>query len=196
MFLFIDTLSDPSYLALFDKERTIVDSHTWPGKQREFDMLIEEVNNFVNKNNASYKDLEGIITIIGPGGFTGTRVTTLVANTIAYAFHIPLFPLTIGEFFSLQDAPLPWITQITKKEVLLWTENIPDSFVLTALSDLPEGLYSSIAPIDFTGANRTMSPAKEYEKVITRISMTDGFKSLKPLYAKDPNITLKNTTHG
>ncbi len=196
MFLFIDTLSDPSYVALFDKKRTIIDSHSWSGKQREFDTLIEEVDNFVHKNNTAYQDLEGIITIIGPGGFTGTRVTTLVANTIAYAFHIPLFPLTIGEFFGLQDAPLPWITQITKKEVLLWTKNKSDSFILTALSDLPEGLYSSIAPIDFIGANRTMSPAKEYEKVIARMSITNGHKNLKPLYAKDPNITLKNTTHG
>lgn len=44
MYLFIDTLSYPTYLALFDDKRIIIDSITWVGKQKEFDMLIEQID--------------------------------------------------------------------------------------------------------------------------------------------------------
>lgn len=196
MYIFLDTLSEPTYVALFDEKRIILDSHSWSGKQREFDTLVEEINNLLEKNHISYRDLSGIVTMIGPGWFTGTRVTTLVANTIAYSFYTPLFSLTVGEFFALQSAPLPWITQVTKKEVLLWTQNHPDKFTLTQLSDLPEGAYSTISPIDFARPNRRMALAKEYDKVIAHVPLKKGFKSIKPLYAKDPNITLKNVSHG
>jgi hypothetical protein len=60
-----------------------------------------------------------------------------VANAINYGFNTPLFPLTVGEFFSLQDAPLPWITSVTKKEVLLWNDKKSDA-VLEQISNLPE----------------------------------------------------------
>lgn len=36
-----------------------------------------------------------MVVMVGPGSFTGTRVTTLVANAISYGFNTPLFPLTV-----------------------------------------------------------------------------------------------------
>lgn len=95
MYLFIDTLSEPSYLALFDAERNIIDSQNWPGKQKEFDTLSEKIDEFLSKNSIHYRGLSGMVVMVGPGGFTGTRVTTLVANSLAYSFDIPLFPLTV-----------------------------------------------------------------------------------------------------
>lgn len=71
-----------------------------------------------------------------------------MANAISYGFNTPLFPLTVGEFFTLQDTPLPWIAGVTKKEVLLWTDKKNDA-VLRQIIDLSEGAYSVLAPIDF-----------------------------------------------
>jgi len=156
MYLFIDTLSDPTYIALFDEKRTILDSKTWPGKQKEFDTLTEEIDVLISKNNLSYNNLSGIIVIIGPGSFTGTRVTTLIVNALNYGFNTPLFPLTVGEFFILQNAPLPWIIPITKKEVLLWTEKEAESYNLTQIAELPAGVYTSMAPIDFIDRTHTL----------------------------------------
>lgn len=133
--------------------------------------------------------------LIGPGGFTGTRVATLVANTISYSYDTPLFPLTAGEFFMLQDAPLPWIMPVTKKEVLIWHEKKPEQYALTLIADLPEGTYISLCPIDFPGTNHTMSMAREYPRVIAGLSLSDGLKRVTPLYAKEPNITLKKISY-
>jgi len=54
MYLFIDTLSDPTYIALFDTKKTIIDAKAWAGKQREFDTLIEEIDTLLSLNTVSY----------------------------------------------------------------------------------------------------------------------------------------------
>ncbi len=64
MYLFVDTLSSSNYLALFDEKRIIIDSTTWIGKQKEFDMLIEQIDCFLANNNLSYEKLSGIVAII------------------------------------------------------------------------------------------------------------------------------------
>ena len=191
MFLFIDTFSDPTCILLFDGERHICDTQTWPGKQREFDSLIEEIDWLISRNSITYQDLQGIVSIVWPGGFTGTRVTTLVANTLAYSFHTPLFPLTLGEFFALQDAPLPWISSVTKKEVLHWTDENIHPPIITHITDLPEGNYSMVSPIDFSSPNYKIVLMRDYASVISKITLTKGQTRVKPLYARDPTITLK-----
>lgn len=138
MYLFIDTISEPGYLALFDEKRDIISEYRWQAKQKEFDTLVEAIDVFLKNNNASYKTLSAIVVVVGPAGFTGTRVTTLVANTIGYGFHTPLFAITVGEMFSLQDTPMPWITPVTKKEVLIWDNDNAQHFNIVPIAELPE----------------------------------------------------------
>lgn len=190
MFLFLDTLSEPSYLALFDEKRNIIDSQNWPGKQKEFDTLSEKIDEFLLRNSIHYKQLSGIVVIVWPGGFTGTRVTTLVANSLAYSFGVPLFALTVWEFFAYQDAPLPWMIAITRKEVLLWQDQ--KNPVLSQMSDLPEGTYSTLAPIDFDSPKHTIQTRDDHARVIANLSLKNPQNKIQPLYAKDPNITLKS----
>lgn len=64
MHLFLDTLSDPCSIILFDEKRNIQDSRSWTGKRKEFDTLIEEIDGFISKNSLSYKDLAGIVVIV------------------------------------------------------------------------------------------------------------------------------------
>lgn len=166
MYLFIDTISNPCYLALFDEKRNIVDSLNWPGQRKEFDTLIETIDTLIKKNNISYKQLSGISSITGPGSFTGTRVTTLVINAIAYAFGTKLYPLSVGDFFHLQKSPLPWITPITKKEVLLWITDVPNAHKLTPIMELDDREYSSVTTVDFDMPKSTIRKAKDYAAVI------------------------------
>lgn len=195
MFLLVDTLSEPCYIALFDAERNIISEYTWEGKQKEFDSLVETIDAFVTRNNYAYKNLSGIAVVVGPGGFTGTRVTTLVVNTLGYSFDIPLFPLTVSDIFSLQNAPIPWITPVTKKEVLIWEDAESPYFKILPLIDLPAGTYTSITSIDLPTPNHTLNKVDNYKMVIERINLSTPSKRVKPLYAKDPNITLSPTPY-
>ena len=189
MFLFIDTLSEPSYIALFTSNREIIAEKKWEGKQREFDTLIEMIDELLRENILIYRDLWGIVVMVWPGGFTGTRVTALVANTLGYSFDIPLFPLTVWDFFSYQASPLPWIVSITKKEALCWYEK--SNPYIVQLDQLREGVYMSLTPIDFSGSKYTIQTGNDYSRVISSLPLKASQKKIYPVYAKDPNITLK-----
>lgn len=64
MYLFIDTLSEPSYLALFDAGKKIIASHTWTGKQKEFDTLSNEIDELLLRNALTYSQLSGIVVMV------------------------------------------------------------------------------------------------------------------------------------
>lgn len=64
MYLFLDTLSEPSSISLFDTERNIIDSETWVGKQKEFDTLSEKIDELLSKNSMPYKQLSGIVVMV------------------------------------------------------------------------------------------------------------------------------------
>lgn len=192
MYLFIDTISEPTYIALFDDKRVIHDHAGWEWKYHDFDKLTETIDTLIKKSNIDYHELQWIISLIGPGWFTGTRINSLVVNTLAYSFHIPLYPITVGEFFALQNAPLPWITSVTKREVLLWETEEPNTYIQKNKEDITPGTYSTLAMIDFENNSHTMRTAKEYERVIKNLPLSTSLSRVQPLYAKSPNISTKN----
>lgn len=192
MYLFLDTISEPTYIALFDDKRVIYDYAGWEWKYHDFDKLTETIDTLINKNNIDYPELQWIITLIGPGWFTGTRINSLVVNTLAYSFHIPLYPITVGEFFALQNAPLPWLTSITKREVLVWETKNTNTYIQKNKTDIAPGLYSALTLIDFENNNHTIRTAKEYKSVIKNITLSNPLSRVQPLYAKSPNISTKN----
>ncbi len=116
-------------------------------------------------------------------------MTTLIANTLAYSFKTPLFPLTVGEFFALQDAPTPWIIPVTKKEVLLWKTKNPEEYSLTKIEELDDDSYASMTPIDFSEGKSTIRWAHDYASVVCGLGLHTSTTKVQPLYAKTPNIT-------
>lgn len=93
-------------------------------------------------------------------------MTTLAINALGYSFGTPLFSLTVGDFFALQDAPLPWISPVTKKEVLLWKNKESNNYVLEKIEALEEKTYSSLSQIDFMESKSKILIAHDYVSVI------------------------------
>ncbi len=62
--LFIDTLSFPAFICLFDTEKTIKDSISWEGKHAEFDTLTESIQTLLSRNALEYANVTGIICIV------------------------------------------------------------------------------------------------------------------------------------
>ena len=184
MYLFINTLSAPNIIILFDNNRIIIDSFTWSEKQREFDVLIEQIDRLMSRNNLPYSELSGIVVVNGPGGFTGTRITTLVANTLAMSYGIPLYPLSVGQVFELIGAPLPWMMPLTKREVLVWIDSDTTQHTCVMKNELPTGTYSSLENIDFETAGYTIDHISDTEKLVNHVCLNNPQTIIHPLYAK------------
>ena len=52
--------------------------------------ILEKIEYLLSKNDAKMQSLSGIIIFTGQGSFTGLRIGTTVANTLAYSYAIPI----------------------------------------------------------------------------------------------------------
>ena len=135
-----------------------------------------------------WKDLEGIVVVVGPGGFTGTRLVTLLANTVGWAIKTPLYAVNVFDMCALSGAPFPYFARANRNEYLLQTEQ-EKSPILVRVSDLPFATYCGPAnPLDFLPQTLIISGI-DYAQVIRKIDLSTPQERLIPSYAKAPNVS-------
>jgi tRNA threonylcarbamoyladenosine biosynthesis protein TsaB len=64
--------------------------YRWEAGRQLSTQLLDQVEQFLDRNNAEFNDLVGLIVFKGPGSFTGLRIGATVANTISYSLDIPI----------------------------------------------------------------------------------------------------------
>lgn len=90
MFLLLElSTKDRIRLALFDRDRIA---------ERSFDaqnrVLLQCVETFLQDEHREPQDIQGIMVVIGEGGFSSTRAAVTLANTFAYALRIRVLAIT------------------------------------------------------------------------------------------------------
>lgn len=96
MVLFINT-SKENCLDVFlikDNKKTL-DKVMLKGDYKVSENLLNLVSKLLKKNKVKFSDLQGIITVTGPGPFTSLRIAVAIANTLAYSLKIPVAGIEI-----------------------------------------------------------------------------------------------------
>ncbi len=86
------------HLGLFDKNELREENYS--GQNRE---LLECVEKFFKRHKFKKENLEGIMVVVGAGGFTSTRIVCVIANTFAYVLQIPLLAIKNNEVDKVQS---------------------------------------------------------------------------------------------
>lgn len=196
MYLLIDTLSQETCIGLFTEQREMVDLVFEDYHHQEFAKLPEAIDALLKKHDISYHSLDGIIVLIGPWWFTGTRVTCLVANSIAFWVRdawssVPLFGLNYFDFLDLQSIPHPQIIQANKREVMI-KESQVSTPALQSKENLTEKEYWwTISTATFSDIDATFHTKMDYTVFIRELSLKDPADRVSPIYIKDPNIIIR-----
>ncbi len=74
-------------------------SKSWQAQNDEAERLMPAIDELLTASNLTYKDLDKILVIKGPGSFTGLRVGVTVANTIANLQKVDLFAVDTFEYW-------------------------------------------------------------------------------------------------
>ncbi len=77
-------------LYLYNDESKLIKEFTWQADRKLADELLPTIQQFLSDNDVELADLKGIIVFTGEGSFTGLRIGTTVANTLAYSNGIPI----------------------------------------------------------------------------------------------------------
>ena len=62
--------------------------------QAQSEHMIPEINALLEKHHISRNDIRGVITSIGPGSYTGVRISLTIAKIIALALGVPIYPVS------------------------------------------------------------------------------------------------------
>lgn len=91
--MIIDTSSDYLYISFLDNDKEIYQV-VFEGKNNHSEHLIKLIEEGLKKNNLEVKDFDQIITGIGPGSYTGIRLSLSVAKMFAWTSQIPLYTIS------------------------------------------------------------------------------------------------------
>lgn len=90
MILTIRTDKPQAEVGIYNDDGEQVSYHTWYAHRELSATLLSVVRSQLVEQNATFKDLTGVIVFKGPGSFTGLRIGITVANAMAYSLNIPI----------------------------------------------------------------------------------------------------------
>lgn len=193
MILFIDTISKPCFIWLFDDDKNLLDSKIYDITGNESMTLNPNIDELLKKNHTSYFDLENIVLVNWPGSFTWIRTAVLVANTINFIINKRM---TWIDYFSMYELAFPQNYPILKdssrRDLFIKKDNTSKIEIIPneeLLEYLKENKISEI----YWDTNIILENTKkitniDYVKVLNKIKL-DNKTKLEAFYMKKPNIS-------
>lgn len=189
MNIFIDTISNPAFIFLFNSNREIIDKITWEVRWNESSTLIPKIDELLEKNKLDYWDLDNLVVVNGPWSFTWIRTTILAINTINYIIDKNITALSYFDLFN----NYPIIKSSSKRDAFVkydkdtYIEIIENDKLLEILSNKNiTTVYGEINPDVFE--NIKIIDKIDYISIIKNIKL-DKAKQIQALYIKKPNIS-------
>ncbi|WP_029512646.1 tRNA (adenosine(37)-N6)-threonylcarbamoyltransferase complex dimerization subunit type 1 TsaB [Mycoplasmopsis iners] len=94
MKLYLDTADNDFVLALFDKNYKFIDKIVLSQEQKKVELIDKYIRNLLNKNNYKIDQIDEYYVNIGPGSFTGVRISLVYLRTLALYLQKPIFTIS------------------------------------------------------------------------------------------------------
>lgn len=206
--LAINTASSKTGIALFavkNLEVKLLAKNSWEAKNNEAEKLMPSIDKLLKKTKKTYEDLAQIYVIKGPGSFTGLRVGVTVANTISSLVGAELIGVSTFEFLHSQTE-LPILLFAGKGGVFL-SEKVMKKPELINMPELNEVLskkkITKVSGDIISDQIKVLKKVKfqklknNFGAVMKKIisenikkKLYKNVKLIKPLYIKEPNISV------
>ena len=99
LILGINTSGSNSEIALISEGSVLLEKF-WESNSNESELLLPRIKDLIFDAKITFKDLDKVLVVQGPGPFTALRVAIAIANAIAYAEGVPVIAVSIFKYFS------------------------------------------------------------------------------------------------
>lgn len=186
MNLFINTIAKKSYFWLFDKNKKLKDEIYFEIKGNESSLLLPKLEEFLNKNNLKYEQIENFILVNGPWSFTWVRTVVLAINTINFITKKSITPISYFDLFD--DFPIikssskrdSFFKKDKNSEIEIWGNEKIKKFL--------EENNIKILYWEWQIEKTEILENIKYCDIINKIGLKD-FRRVEALYIKKPNIS-------
>lgn len=162
--------------------------------QAQSEHMIPEIDNLLKKYSFTRKDISGVVTSIGPGSYTGVRISLTIAKVIALCLDVPIYP--VSSLRVLKDNDKPSICLINarsgrsyfgvyEKDKVIVSDTIKtNEEVLAYIKEHPS--YSICGNVSYLGyENLDTNICLQMVSLLKSLSPFENSLALKPVYLKD-----------
>jgi len=198
--LAINTASSFTSIALLGSQK-LLSENSWKSENDEAEKLMPAIDTLLKEHDKTYKDIERVISIKGPGSFTGLRVGITVANTISYLTGCELLAIdTFKYWWSKESDPETALLIFAGKKgvYVSFPEEAPETINLDELNDYLSSKNIKKAFGDISDKQKEVldipfeESAESFGEIIAKIPSEKFTKEsiIKPNYIKPPSITI------
>lgn len=172
----------------------LLDYVSYEAWQEQSEHMIPEIDNLLTKNHISRDDIKGIVVSIGPGSYTGVRISLTIAKVMALALNIPIYP--VSSLRVLKNNNLPSICLINARsnrsyfgvyegnKVLVSDTIKTNDEVLEYIANHKD--YSVCGNVKYLGFdNLDSNMCLQMVDLLKDLKPCDNSLALKPVYLKD-----------
>ncbi len=144
--LAVSTSTDQGSVAVGDTPSGFLSKVLWRKSQQHGEMIVSAVDQCLNMAGVEKQNITHIAVDIGPGSFTGARVATNFAKTLAYGLGIPVLTFSSLELINLRfkslNTNLSSVALIDAHKQLYFFSDSKAPAEATLIDE--EGLYSRV----------------------------------------------------
>ena len=186
--------SNTSLSVGIELEGKLLDSISYESWQSQSEHMVPEIDNILKKHNLTRKDIDGVVSSIGPGSYTGVRIALTIAKIIALALDVPLF--TVSSLRVLKDNDKPSICVINARsgrsyfgvyqgqEIIVGDTIKKNDEILQYIKEHPD--YSVCGDARYLGlGNVDTNISLQMVSLISSFEKEENPLASKPIYMKD-----------
>ena len=186
--------SNTSLSVGLEKDGLLIDHISYESWQSQSEHMVPEIDNILKKNGLDRHDIDGIVSSIGPGSYTGVRIALTIAKVASLVLNVPLF--TVSSLRVLKDDDKPSICLINARsgrsyfgvyqgEEIIVSDTIKkNDEVLKYIKEHPD--YSICGDARYLGfANVDNNISKQMVSLLNVLRKEENPLASKPVYMKD-----------
>ena len=186
--------SNTSLSVGLEKDGLLIDHISYESWQSQSEHMVPEIDNILKKNGLDRRDLDGIVSSIGPGSYTGVRIALTIAKVASLVLNVPLF--TVSSLRVLKDDDKPSICLINARsgrsyfgvyqgEEIIVSDTIKkNDEVLEYIKEHPDySICGDARYLGFTNVDNNIS--KQMVSLLNVIQKEENPLASKPVYMKD-----------
>lgn len=196
--LAIDTTSNLLTVALY-KDNTVLTTHSVYMERGQGEALMPLLQKMFAEVGCSFKELDMVVSAVGPGSFTGVRIGLSVARGLGLALNIPVKGVSNFDAIAL-SVPKPCVVALDTKRGDFYAQiydenNITEACVLS--QQAVEELHLPIVtdkPELFDTDKVTLYPMPEImavQLIQTVLTYPERLFPAEPLYLREADVTVQ-----
>lgn len=105
--------SNTSLSVGFEKDGQLIGYTSFEAWQVQSEHMVPEIDKLMDKLGLSRRDISGVVTAIGPGSYTGVRISLTIAKIVALCCECQIYP--VSSLKVLKDGKNPSICVINAR---------------------------------------------------------------------------------